>query len=113
MFLDLHEGILAEFAERQQLHRLRVDGVLLWRFSMAMVRCRETMERTRARRIRGLRTYQKREPARLRARRQPVEVSCPRPAVTFSTCVVCGTQVERRQGCRAPIPHRCRRPEAA
>lgn len=101
MFLDLHEGILCIFADAQECARLtneaRLDG---W---LAYHRCRD-----RTRQIRNSRACVKRTQKRLRAFRRAAPVWQPtKPAITCASCDRCGAAVEFRQGCRAPIVHRC------
>jgi hypothetical protein len=103
MFLDLHEGILLEFAERQEAARRDIES-----------RIRITLDMRRARRIASNRAWVKQDAAiaRKRRRAQPV-CQIARPAVTRSICPRCGGSIEQREGCRAPIVHPCRRLKAA
>lgn len=98
-FLDLQEGVLELFVDAQRL---------------VMDRRRSAAEGAAARIRVGRRAstaaWEARVLAQLRARRAAAPLWAPaRPGIELVSCPRCGSQVEFRQGCRAPTSHPCRR----
>lgn len=124
MFLDLHEGILEEFAaaQRPMSHRCE-DRVEAWRARRLSAQREEkrlgsARHRAAARRVparweaaqRRRRGWKDAAAARLRETREALRVGWapPRPRVVVVACARCGAPVERREGCRDVIYHPCK-----
>lgn len=132
MFADLHEGILEVFADAQRAQHLAWDDrIEEWsarvharRADMAATRraraaaprvaprvvesAEERQLRQRASRAERRRAWKAQAALKLReVRSRRVAWTPPRPRVEVNPCGRCGAPVERREGYKAPIGHRC------
>jgi hypothetical protein len=103
MFVELQREILELFVEIQA-------DVANQRHELYSSR----LEFARTAYMRVQRAGAKRRNAELRtARLARPKWEPPKPAVRTTACMSCGAPIEWRQGCKTPVPHRCRRREAA